>query len=58
MDFVKESPTDVIQIVFAGALSLRASDIQTEAGERKAKIRFRVDGLLHDVYDDLPLTFY
>lgn len=58
MDFVKESPTDLIQIVFAGALSLRASDIHTEAGERKAKIRFRVDGLLHDVYDDLPLTFY
>jgi type IV pilus assembly protein PilB len=58
MDFGKASPTDLIQIVFAGALALRASDIHTEAEEKTAKIRFRVDGLLHDIYDDLPLTFY
>jgi len=58
LDFSKASPTDLIQILFAGALSVHASDIHAEAGEKKAKIRFRVDGLLHDIYDDLPLAFY
>jgi type II secretory ATPase GspE/PulE/Tfp pilus assembly ATPase PilB-like protein len=37
---------------------LRTSDIHTEAGQDKAKIRFRVDGLLHDIYDDVPLHAY
>ena len=27
-------------------------------GGKKGKIRFRVDGLLHDVFDDLPLVLY
>ena len=39
-------------------MGLRASDIHTEAGEKKAKIRFRVDGLLHDIFDDIPLETY
>jgi type II secretory ATPase GspE/PulE/Tfp pilus assembly ATPase PilB-like protein len=42
----------------AGALALRASDIHTEAGEGKSKIRFRIDGLLHDAFDDLPPATY
>jgi type II secretory ATPase GspE/PulE/Tfp pilus assembly ATPase PilB-like protein len=58
LDFGKASPTDLIQIMFAGALAVHASDIHTEAEEKKAKVRFRVDGLLHDIYDDLPLAFY
>ena len=58
LNFMKASPTELIQIIFAGALAVRASDIHTEAEEKKAKIRFRVDGILHDIYDDLPLAFY
>ncbi len=58
LDFTKASPTDLIQIIFAGALAVHASDIHAEAEEKKAKIRLRVDGLLHDIYDDLPLVFY
>jgi type IV pilus assembly protein PilB len=57
LDFAKASPSDLIQILFAGALAIHASDIHTEAGEKKAKIRFRVDGLLHDICE-LPLLFY
>lgn len=57
LDFTKASPTDLIQIMFAGALAVHASDIHTEAEEKKAKIRFRVDGLLHDICD-LPPPFY
>ncbi len=52
------SPVALIEIILAGALGLRASDIHTEAGEKKAKIRFRVDGLLHDIFDDIPLDTY
>ncbi len=57
LDFGKASPNDLVQIMFAGALAVHASDIHAEAEERKAKIRFRVDGILHDVCD-LPLAFY
>jgi type IV pilus assembly protein PilB len=52
------SPVSLIEIILAGAMGLRASDIHTEAGEKKAKIRFRVDGLLHDIFDDIPLNTY
>ena len=52
------SPVALIEIILAGAMGLRASDIHTEAGEKKAKLRFRVDGLLHDIFDDIPLDTY
>jgi len=39
-------------------MGLRASDIHTEAEEKKAKLRFRIDGLLHDIFDDIPLDTY
>lgn len=52
------SPVALIEIILAGAMGLRASDIHTEAGEKKAKIRFRVDGLLHDIFDDIPPETY
>ena len=52
------SPVALIEIILAGAMGLRASDIHTEAGEKKAKIRFRIDGLLHDMFDDIPLGAY
>ncbi len=58
LDFAKVSPVTMIEIMLAGAFAMRASDIHTEAGEKKAKIRFRVDGLLHDVFDDMPLHAY
>jgi type IV pilus assembly protein PilB len=52
------SPVALSEIILAGAMGLRASDIHTEAGEKKAKIRFRIDGLLHDIFDDIPLATY
>ena len=54
----KASPPQLLEIILAGALGLRTSDIHTEAEEKKAKIRFRIDGLLHDIYDDIPLGVY
>ncbi len=58
LDFVKTSPVAIIELVLAGALSINASDVHLEAEEKKAKIRLRVDGLLHDVFGDLPLKNY
>lgn len=58
LDFTKVSPVTMIEIMLGGAFAMRASDIHTEAGEKKAKFRFRVDGLLHDVFDDVPLAAY
>jgi len=57
-DLKKLSPVTLIEIILAGAMGMRASDIHTEAEEKKAKIRFRIDGLLHDMFDDVPLATY
>jgi type IV pilus assembly protein PilB len=58
IDLKKLSPIALIEIILAGAMGMRASDIHTEAEEKKAKIRFRIDGLLHDIFDGLPLATY
>lgn len=58
LDFTKTAPVTLMEIALAGALSLKASDIHFEAEEKRAKIRFRIDGLLHNVFDDLPVKNY
>jgi type II secretory ATPase GspE/PulE/Tfp pilus assembly ATPase PilB-like protein len=58
LDFAKTSPTTIIEILFAGALAMRASDIHMEGGEKTGKIRFRIDGILHDVITNLPASLY
>ena len=58
LDFKSVSPVQIMEIILGGALALRASDIHTEAEEKMAKIRFRVDGILHDAFDDFPLHAY
>jgi type IV pilus assembly protein PilB len=58
LDFNKASPLILIEIILAGAMGMRASDIHTEAEEKGAKIRFRVDGLLRDIFTELPLHNY
>lgn len=39
------------------AVSKKASDIHIEPGEKNVRIRFRVDGLLHDIIK-LPISFH
>jgi type IV pilus assembly protein PilB len=58
LDLEKVSPITIIEIVFAGAIGVRASDIHAEAGEKSGKIRFRVDGVLHDAFDGIPPGLY
>ncbi len=58
INFDNFSPVTLIEVILAGAMGLRASDIHTEAEKDKAKVRFRIDGLLHDIYDEIPLHAY
>lgn len=43
--------TDVVTLIIASSLKSRASDIHIEAEEAGIKVRFRIDGVLHDVAD-------
>lgn len=49
--------TETIERVFAGALALRASDIHVEPEEKVTRLRYRLDGVLHDVADLTPHTY-
>ncbi len=41
--------TDVVNTLFAGGIVGRASDIHLEPEEEKVKVRYRIDGVLHDI---------
>ncbi|HDH31255.1 MAG TPA: type II/IV secretion system protein [Candidatus Wolfebacteria bacterium] len=41
---------EIFEVILAGALANRASDIHFEPGEEQVKLRLRIDGLLHDVF--------
>ncbi|QQG44894.1 MAG: type II/IV secretion system protein [Candidatus Sungiibacteriota bacterium] len=49
--------TEVLEIILAGALGLEASDVHVEPQKEKVRLRFRLDGLLHDVAS-LPPKVY
>jgi len=44
----KVSVTDIFTLIIAAAIQSNASDIHIEAEEKDVKVRFRVDGVLHD----------
>lgn len=41
--------SSTLELMFAGALALRASDIHIEPETSGARVRFRLDGVLHDI---------
>ena len=43
--------SETLELVFAGAMSLRASDIHIEPEESGIRLRYRFDGVLHDIAD-------
>jgi type IV pilus assembly protein PilB len=51
------SATELLQTVFAGAITLDASDIHFEPEEKEVRLRVRMDGILHDVLS-FPPTVY
>jgi type II secretory ATPase GspE/PulE/Tfp pilus assembly ATPase PilB-like protein len=40
-----------LELIFAGALALRASDIHIEPEDKAIRVRYRFDGVLHDIVD-------
>jgi len=43
--------SETIELIFAGALSLKASDIHIEPEEEAIRLRYRIDGVLLDIFD-------
>ncbi len=50
--------SSIMDVILLGAVANRASDIHIEPKENEARIRYRVDGLLQDVMDNLPREVY
>ncbi|MFA5386588.1 MAG: GspE/PulE family protein [Candidatus Paceibacterota bacterium] len=48
----------ILEVVLAGALSNRVSDVHFEPKEKRVKLRLRVDGLLYDAWDELSSAAY
>ncbi len=57
-DFKKFPTGQILEVVLAGALNNRASDIHFETEEKGVRLRYRIDGLLHDVVPNLPHDIY
>lgn len=56
---VDEYTSQMLEIILAGGLTLKASDIHLEAGEKKSVFRLRLDGILHNAYDKFePHTYH
>lgn len=43
--------SETLALIFAGALALRASDIHIEPESEATRVRYRLDGVLHDIVD-------
>lgn len=55
---INEIPTSqIISIIMAGAVKMKASDIHFEPGEQEVRMRFRIDGELQDIAN-FPLDTY
>ena len=54
----KSSTGQILEVVLAGALNNRASDIHFEAEEKGTRLRYRIDGILHDILTDLSHEIY
>lgn len=53
----KVSTTEVLDVIFAGAIALESSDIHLEPRENQMVIRFRIDGILQDIVI-LPMSVH
>ncbi len=50
--------SQILETILAGALALDASDIHLEPKERFAVLRLRIDGVLHNAYEEFALFSY
>lgn len=45
----EKGTSEVVRVLLGTALTQQASDIHIEPGEERSQVRFRIDGLLHDI---------
>jgi len=57
-DFRNNPTGQILEIVLAGALGNRVSDIHLEPDEKNVRIRYRIDGDLRDVMTDFDKKLY
>lgn len=57
-EFRSPLTSHVLEIILGGSFALRASDIHLEPNEDTGALRFRIDGLLHEIVRDLPTHTY
>ncbi len=57
-DFKMQKIEDLLEIILVAAIAARASDIHFEIEEKAVRIRFRIDGVLHDVVPDFSKEVY
>jgi type II secretory ATPase GspE/PulE/Tfp pilus assembly ATPase PilB-like protein len=43
----------ILEIILGGSIALNSSDIHLEPKEESGKLRVRIDGILHDVFDNI-----
>ncbi|MBZ9571862.1 type II/IV secretion system protein [Patescibacteria group bacterium] len=55
--FLTKKVTELLEVILGGAINLDSSDIHIEPEEEQAKLRTRIDGVLHDVMT-LDLKIY
>ncbi len=53
-----EFTSQMLEIIIAGGLTLKASDIHLEAGETAGTFRLRIDGVLHTAFDRFEKSTY
>ena len=46
----KKESSFVLEIILAAALKFNASDVHIEPGEKETQIRYRIDGILYDIF--------
>ena len=57
-DLNQSSVSEILEIILVSAIINNASDIHLESEESSIKIRFRIDGVLHDVVATFPADVY
>lgn len=50
--------SQVLEVILAGGLAMKASDIHLEPGEKTNSFRLRIDGILHAAYSEFSITVY
>ena len=48
-EYVAENVTELLDVILYGAITLDTSDVHIEPQENEARLRIRLDGILHDV---------